>query len=74
MTNLGSTRGLFYNGALNFVDRLPVLIIIGSIWVNDTMAYIAGSLIGKTPLTSISPKKTWKVPLVVLCYPLLLWG
>jgi phosphatidate cytidylyltransferase len=36
------------------------LIIIGSIWVNDTMAYIVGSLIGKTPLSSISPKKTWE--------------
>lgn len=39
--------------------RLP-LIIIASIWINDTMAYIVGSLIGKTPLTSISPKKTWE--------------
>lgn len=36
------------------------LIMIGSIWINDTMAYIVGSLIGKTPLTSISPKKTWE--------------
>lgn len=36
------------------------LIIIGSIWINDTMAYIVGSLIGKTPLSAISPKKTWE--------------
>jgi phosphatidate cytidylyltransferase len=36
---------------------LPLLIII-SIWVNDTMAYIVGSAIGKTPLSKISPKKT----------------
>jgi phosphatidate cytidylyltransferase len=35
-------------------------IIIGSIWINDTMAYIVGSLIGKTPLSKISPKKTWE--------------
>jgi phosphatidate cytidylyltransferase len=34
--------------------------IIGSIWINDTMAYITGSLIGKTPLSAISPKKTWE--------------
>jgi phosphatidate cytidylyltransferase len=34
--------------------------IIFSLWVNDTMAYIIGSLIGKTPLSSISPKKTWE--------------
>lgn len=32
--------------------------IIFSIWINDTMAYIVGSLIGKTPLSAISPKKT----------------
>ncbi len=36
------------------------LIIISSIWINDTMAYIVGSLIGKTPLSKISPKKTWE--------------
>jgi phosphatidate cytidylyltransferase len=34
--------------------------IIFSIWINDTMAYIVGSLIGKTPFSSISPKKTWE--------------
>ncbi|MBS1763315.1 MAG: phosphatidate cytidylyltransferase [Bacteroidetes bacterium] len=34
--------------------------ILFSIWINDTMAYIVGSLIGKTPFSSISPKKTWE--------------
>ncbi len=34
--------------------------IIFSIWINDTMAYIVGSLVGKTPLSKISPKKTWE--------------
>jgi len=38
---------------------LPVIIVL-SIWINDTMAYIVGSLIGKTPLSKISPKKTWE--------------
>ncbi len=38
---------------------IPV-IIIASIWINDTMAYIVGSFIGKTPLSKISPKKTWE--------------
>ncbi|MBL7745709.1 MAG: phosphatidate cytidylyltransferase [Chitinophagaceae bacterium] len=38
---------------------IPLLIIL-SIWINDTMAYIVGSLIGKTPLSKISPKKTWE--------------
>ncbi|MEY4336933.1 MAG: hypothetical protein RLZZ45_1852, partial [Bacteroidota bacterium] len=30
------------------------------IWINDTMAYVVGSFIGKTPLSSWSPKKTWE--------------
>ena len=36
---------------------IPLLIVF-TIWINDTMAYIVGSLIGKTPLSPISPKKT----------------
>lgn len=40
------------------------LTIVASVWINDTMAYISGSLIGKTPLTPISPKKTWEGTLV----------
>lgn len=38
---------------------LPLMLIV-TIWINDTMAYLVGSAIGKTPLTSISPKKTWE--------------
>lgn len=38
---------------------LPIALIF-SIWINDTMAYIVGSLIGKTPFSKISPKKTWE--------------
>ena len=53
-------RTFFYGAPGAFVDRVPVLMIIGSIWINDTMAYIVGSLIGKTPFSSISPKKTWE--------------
>ena len=36
------------------------LLIIFSLWINDTMAYIVGSIIGKHPLSRISPKKTWE--------------
>ena len=45
------------------------LIIISCMWINDTMAYIVGSLIGKTPLSPISPKKTWEgtVGGIILC-------
>ena len=38
---------------------IPVF-IIACMWINDTMAYIVGSLIGKTPFSKISPKKTWE--------------
>ena len=38
---------------------MPV-ILIASIWINDTMAYVVGSFIGKTPFSPISPKKTWE--------------
>jgi phosphatidate cytidylyltransferase len=37
----------------------PVL-IIASLWINDTMAYLIGSWIGKTGMTKISPRKTWE--------------
>lgn len=46
-------------GFLNTGIAIPVFIIF-SIWINDTMAYIVGSLIGKRPFSSISPKKTWE--------------
>jgi len=51
---------------------IPV-VIIASIWINDTMAYIVGSLIGKTPLSKISPKKTWEGTIggIVLCVGLI---
>jgi phosphatidate cytidylyltransferase len=61
---------------LHFHDTMYILreyaipvVIIASIWINDTMAYIVGSLIGKTPLSKISPKKTWEGTIggVILC-------
>jgi phosphatidate cytidylyltransferase len=47
---------------------LPLAIIF-SIWANDTSAYLVGSLIGKTPFSKISPKKTWEGTLggAILC-------
>ncbi|RYY12107.1 MAG: phosphatidate cytidylyltransferase [Chitinophagaceae bacterium] len=45
------------------------LTIILAVWINDTMAYLVGSFIGKTPFSKISPKKTWEGTLggIVLC-------
>lgn len=45
---------------VNIASPYLVILVIASIWINDTMAYIVGSLIGKTPLSSYSPKKTWE--------------
>ena len=58
------------SGLNNFL--IPIL-IIASIWINDTMAYIVGSFIGKTPLSAISPKKTWEGTIggIILCVVLL---
>jgi phosphatidate cytidylyltransferase len=59
------------------VNIIPVTIIV-AIWINDTMAYLVGSLIGKTPLSKVSPKKTWEgtVGGIIFCIVLIyfLWG
>lgn len=46
-----------------------VLTLLVSIWINDTMQYIVGSLIGKTPFSKISPNKTWEGTIggILLC-------
>lgn len=74
LTDLASIKGLFFRGNLNFVDRLPVLITIGAIWINDTMAYIMGSLVGRTQLTSISPKKTWEGTIAGIVLSIIVMG
>lgn len=55
------TTGIISDNAfsIDFGLILPLLIIV-TVWINDTMAYIVGSLIGKTQLSKISPKKTWE--------------
>lgn len=49
----------FLSSGFTYSALIPGAIIF-SIWINDTMAYIVGSLIGKTPFSKISPKKTWE--------------
>ncbi len=46
------------SGQLYEVGLLIPVLLVFSIWINDTMAYITGSFIGKTPFSRISPKKT----------------
>lgn len=58
MTHLfGDTPSLFQRIA--YPAGLPCILIF-SIWINDTMAYLVGSFIGRTPFSPISPKKTWE--------------
>lgn len=57
--NVETNNPLLYKDAHLYLVYFPI-IIIGCMWINDTMAYIVGSLIGKTPLSKISPKKTWE--------------
>jgi len=65
----------FYPGAaLETVNKLLVLAIILSLWVNDTMAYLVGSLIGRTPLSPISPKKTWEGTIGGIIFAILTMG
>jgi phosphatidate cytidylyltransferase len=54
--------GMLFKGTSLFLDfgwAVPVG-LIASIWINDTMQYLVGSFIGKTPFSKISPKKTWE--------------
>lgn len=48
------------NTLSGFSGKLVCILLVFGIWINDTMAYIVGSLIGRTPLTAWSPKKTWE--------------
>lgn len=52
------------------------LFVIACMWINDTMAYIVGSLIGRTPFSPISPKKTWEGTLggIALTVAVAGWG
>ena len=55
-------EGMAFKGETMFFDfgRIYPMLLILSIWANDTFAYLVGSFIGKTPFSKISPKKTWE--------------
>ena len=59
-SNVNFNNPVLRTGGEWFYVLLIPLFIIGCMWINDTMAYIVGSLIGKTPFSKISPKKTWE--------------
>ena len=52
--------GFLAHALSGFNGKTICILLVVGIWINDTMAYIVGSLIGRTPLTAWSPKKTWE--------------
>jgi phosphatidate cytidylyltransferase len=63
MIDLGIKLNIYTAGPTTTEILYSALIPCGimfSIWINDTMAYLVGSFIGKTPFSKISPKKTWE--------------
>jgi phosphatidate cytidylyltransferase len=55
-----SSDSLFSLAIGQFSGKLICILLVVGIWINDTMAYMVGSFIGRTPLSSWSPKKTWE--------------
>ncbi|KAL7121098.1 hypothetical protein ACP275_02G161800 [Erythranthe tilingii] len=49
------------------VGLVATLISFSSIIAADTFAFVGGKAFGRTPLTSVSPKKTWEGALAGLC-------
>ncbi|HEY6976518.1 MAG TPA: phosphatidate cytidylyltransferase [Chitinophagaceae bacterium] len=61
MVNLRAEGILSFGSMVTFdLGWVIPVVLIASIWINDTMAYIVGSLIGRTSFSKISPKKTWE--------------
>lgn len=70
MVDLGThVLSLKPSDPLDYYSPLFPCAIIFAIWINDTMAYLVGSFIGRTPFSSISPKKTWEGTIggIILC-------
>ncbi len=60
MMTIRNTDAIFKEASIENLPLVIPIILIASVWINDTMAYIVGSFIGKTPFSKISPKKTWE--------------
>jgi len=54
------TLAMLFLLSMRFKDQYLPITLIAMIWSNDTLAYLVGSFIGKTPFSPISPKKTWE--------------
>ncbi|KAK9274418.1 hypothetical protein L1049_019233 [Liquidambar formosana] len=60
-TRIGTAWPVLLGGQAHWtVGLVATLISISSIIAADTCAFVGGKAFGRTPLTSISPKKTWE--------------
>lgn len=67
-TRLGTTWPVILGGqALWTVGLVATLISFSSIIAADTCAFLGGKAFGRTPLTNVSPKKTWEGVIAGLC-------
>ncbi|OIT07252.1 phosphatidate cytidylyltransferase 4, chloroplastic [Nicotiana attenuata] len=61
VAGLGASWPVIFGGQTQWtVGLVATLISFSSIIAADTFAFIGGKAFGRTPLTNISPKKTWE--------------
>ncbi|KAK2386611.1 Phosphatidate cytidylyltransferase 4, chloroplastic [Trifolium repens] len=67
-TRIGATWPVLLGGQAHWtIGLVATLISISSIIAADTFAFIGGKTFGRTPLTNISPKKTWEGTIIGFC-------
>ncbi|KAL1370233.1 hypothetical protein HN51_000525 [Arachis hypogaea] len=67
-TRIGATWPVLLGGQAHWtVGLVATLISISSIIAADTFAFLGGKVFGRTPLTNISPKKTWEGTIIGFC-------
>ncbi|KAB2626776.1 hypothetical protein D8674_020394 [Pyrus ussuriensis x Pyrus communis] len=66
-TRIGAAWPILLGGQAHWtVGLVATLISFSSIIAADTYAFVGGKAFGRTPLTSVSPKKTWEGAIVGL--------
>ncbi|KAJ7979804.1 Phosphatidate cytidylyltransferase [Quillaja saponaria] len=67
-TRIGAVWPIHLGGQAHWtVGLVATLVSFSSIIAADTFAFLGGRAYGRTPLTSISPKKTWEGTIVGFC-------
>ncbi|XP_024170095.1 phosphatidate cytidylyltransferase 4, chloroplastic isoform X3 [Rosa chinensis] len=67
-TGIGASWPILLGGQAQWtVGLVATLISFSSIIAADTYAFMGGKAFGRTPLTSVSPKKTWEGTIAGLC-------